>query len=115
MQCTLQAAQIGATSLQAEAKESLLVKIKQPLNKQAVIATVTLKKNHRNNRALIFIFFSFLLIFENVGSLLPVYLQLFENNLDNFIIKVFPLGSPVYSRLPEGRIDILRCPKHNQP
>lgn len=49
MQCTLQAAQIGATSLQAEAKESLLVKIKQPLNKQAVIATVTLKKNHRNS------------------------------------------------------------------
>lgn len=88
-------------------KESLLVEIKQLLNKQAVIAIVTLQITET-------IGLQFFLIFENVGSLLPVYLQLFENNLDNFIIKVFPLGSLVYIRLPEERIDILRCPKHNQ-
>lgn len=88
-------------------KESLLVEIKQPLNKQAVIAIVTLQITET-------IGLHFFLIFENVSSLLPVYLQLFENNLDNFIIKVFPLGSLVYIRLPEERIDILRCPKHNQ-
>jgi len=41
-------------------------------------------------------------------------LQLFENNLDNFTIKVFPLGSLVYTRMPEEMIDILRCPQHNQ-
>lgn len=43
-----------------------------------------------------------------------IFLQLFENNLDNFTIKVFPLGSLVYTRLPEEMIDILRCPQHNQ-
>lgn len=43
-----------------------------------------------------------------------IFLQLFENNLDNFTIKVFPLGSLVYTRLPEEMINILRCPQYNQ-